>query len=327
MDELGSTARIFVWRTRRMGWFPQHPVSPSLPHVAVDHRTVEVGRKNLRYGGSFGGKVAATILGGLCLGSLLASPQPALGMIDLHCHVLPGLDDGPPTLADSLALCRTAAETGTTTMVATPHVSAEWPRNSPLVIAAGVSRLADALREEGVALEIVNGAEVALTSAALLSDEELGSYHLGAGPWLLIECPRSASAAGFDRILFSLQERGHGIVLAHVERCPAFLREPEALEGFVAAGMLGSITAGALIGRFGRTVQRFAEQLVRDGLVHNIASDAHDIARRPPGLGLDLKAASLTRDAAYYADAVPRAILNGAELPYPWEEGRSPARD
>ena len=247
-------------------------------------------------------------------------------MIDLHCHVLPGLDDGPQSLADSIALCRAAARAGTTTIVATPHVSPDWPLNTPPVVAAAASRLSGLLQREGIALEIVAGAEVALTSAALMSDERLGEYHLGHGRWLLIECPRSPLVAGFDRILHSLQERAHGIVLAHVERCPAFVRDPEALESFLRTGMLSSITSGALIGRFGRTVQRFALRLLRDGLVHNIASDAHNLTRRPPTLVPDLHAARLTAEAAYYADAVPRAILEGGELPFPGVRAQSPVQ-
>jgi protein-tyrosine phosphatase len=244
-------------------------------------------------------------------------------MIDLHCHVLPGLDDGPQTMADSLALCRAAAGQGTTTMVATPHVSAEWPLNTPAVIAASVSWLSDTLAGEGVELQILSGAEVALAAAARMSDEQLWGHHLAGGPWLLVECPRSPSAAGFDRILYSLQERDHRIVLAHTERCPAFYRDPAALEAFVRTGMLSSITAGSLSGRFGRTVQRFARQLLSEGLVHNIASDAHNLQRRPPLSSADLQAGGLAASADWYVDSVPRAILQGDELPQAWAPAAS----
>jgi protein-tyrosine phosphatase len=245
-------------------------------------------------------------------------------MIDLHCHVLPGLDDGPQTLADSLALCQAAAQAGTTTVVATPHVSSEWPLNTPAVIAASVSWLSDTLAGEGVELQVLPGAEVALATAARLRDDQLWGHHLAGGPWLLVECPRSPSVAGFDRILYSLQERDHRIVLAHPERCPAFHRDPGALEAFVRTGMLSSITAGSLTGRFGRTVQRFAWRLIKDGLVHNIASDGHNLSRRPPLSTADLRAAGLGAAAEFYVDSVPRAILQGDELPHAWAQAPSP---
>ena len=77
--------------------------------------------------------------------------------------------------------------------------------------------------------------------------------------------------------------RGHHVVLAHPERCPAFHRDPSMLTSLVSAGALTSVTAGSLVGRFGDEVRRFALELVRDGMVHNVASDAHDDVRRPPG--------------------------------------------
>lgn len=236
-------------------------------------------------------------------------------MIDLHCHVLPGLDDGPRTLADSVELCRAAAASGTSTIVATPHVSADYPLNSARVIGASCRWLSDVLVREEIPLTIVPGAEIALATAARLEDSELHELHLGGGPWLLIECPVSPSTAGFDRILYSLQERGHRIVLAHPERCPGFQRDPASLYAFIHTGMLCSVTSGSLSGRFGRTAQQMALRLLHDGLVHNIASDAHNLSRRPPWLAQDLHAAGLSPMADWYAGAIPRAILTGEELP------------
>src|SRR5205807_6982116 len=101
------------------------------------------------------------------------------------------------------------------TIVATPHVSADWPLNSPQVIAASCRWLSDVLAREAVPVTIVPGAEVALATAARMDDDQLHALHLGGGPWVLIEPPVVPSTIGFDRILYSLQERGHRIVLAH----------------------------------------------------------------------------------------------------------------
>jgi protein-tyrosine phosphatase len=232
-------------------------------------------------------------------------------MIDLHCHVLPGLDDGPRSLADGVELCRAMAQSGTAVAVATPHVSADWPLNTPPVIATACQWLSDVLAREAIPLTVVAGAEVAMGTAARLPDDQLSGLHLGDGPWLLIECPAVPSAVGFDRILYSLQERGHRIVLGHPERCPAFQRDRAALDAFLRTGMLCSVTSGSLIGRFGRSAQQLARSLQRDGLIHNLASDAHNTSRRPPWLSHDLQAAGVGHLADWYADTVPRAILSG----------------
>ena len=240
-------------------------------------------------------------------------------MIDLHCHVLPGVDDGPETLADSMELCRAAVAAGTRTIVATPHVSWEWPGVTVQVIAEGTARVNDALLAEGIDLEVRTGAEIAMTRAADLSDEELVALRLGGeagGTYLLIECPYTAASAGFDAIVASLADRGHRILLAHPERCPGFHREPDRLEALVAAGMLTSVTAGAFVGRFGRTVERFARGLLERGMVHDIASDGHGAGmRRPPSIGPELQQAGFGESADWHARAVPLAILDGTPLP------------
>jgi protein-tyrosine phosphatase len=237
-------------------------------------------------------------------------------VIDLHCHVLPGVDDGPETLADSLELCRAALAAGTQTIVATPHVSWEYPGVTSQVVAQGAARVNDALRAEGIDLEVRTGAEIAMTRAGDLADEELIALRLGGGPYLLIECPLSPAAAGFDAVVHALADRGHRIVLAHPERCPAFHREPAQLEALVEAGMLTSVTAGAFVGRFGRTVERFARGMLEHGLVHDIASDGHGAGnRRPASIGPELEEASFGERADWHARAVPLAILDGAPLP------------
>ena len=237
-------------------------------------------------------------------------------MIDLHCHVLPGIDDGPDTLDDSLELCRAAYAAGTRTILATPHVSWDWPGVTSQVIAQGTATVNDALRAEGIDLEVRPGAEIAMTRAGDLPDEELVALRLGGGPYLLVECPYSPASAGFDGILHALSERGHRIVLAHPERCPAFHRDPAQLEAFIEAGMLTSLTAGAFVGRFGRDVERFARRMLEHGLVHDIASDGHGAGmRRPPSIGPELEEAGFGESADWHARAVPLAILDGTPLP------------
>jgi protein-tyrosine phosphatase len=241
------------------------------------------------------------------------------GHIDLHCHVLPAIDDGPATIAGSLALARVAQATGIATLVATPHVNRGHPENDAARIAERVGDVRAALRAERIGVDVLAGAEVALARALALDDAQLTALHLGGGPWLLLECPLGpAGAAGFIDAAREVAARGHRIVLAHPERSPAFHADPEAtLAPLVEEGMIAQVTAGALVGRFGRKPREVALRLLHAGLVHDVASDAHDAAGRLPSIGPELEAAGLGAQAAWLATDVPAAILAGDELPPP----------
>jgi protein-tyrosine phosphatase len=235
-------------------------------------------------------------------------------VIDLHSHVLPGIDDGPENAEESVVLARAAAAAGTRILVATPHVSARYP-NNPERIARLVHDLSRRLAAEGLALEVRGGAEVALTRAVSAELEDLRRMTLGGGPWLLVEPPFSPAAKGIDELLHRLLGRGLRIVLAHPERCPAFQRDPQMLRALVGDGVLVSITAASLVGRFSTQVSRFAMTLLREGLVHNVASDTHDLYARPPSIGAELDQAGLGALADWLTRAVPAAILDGGEIP------------
>jgi protein-tyrosine phosphatase len=238
-------------------------------------------------------------------------------MIDLHCHVLPGIDDGPETIEGSLALARAASAAGAHTLVATPHVSLRYP-NDAATIARLVGEVNKRLAEEGIAVQVRPGAEIALTSAVDMAPERIAPLGLGgAGGWLLIEPPFTPAAGGIDMIVLDIVRQGHRVVLAHPERCPAFHRDRAVLESLVRAGVLTSITAGSLVGRFGGEARSFALGLVRDGLVHNVASDAHDHLMRPPGIVNELRQAHLQALIGWFTEQVPGAILSGDEIPPP----------
>lgn len=242
-------------------------------------------------------------------------------MIDLHSHVLPGIDDGPPSVEGSLALAKVAADTGTRTLAATPHVTWDLP-NTAATVADGIARLQPELDAAGIPLKIVRGGELAASRARELPEEELLGLRLGGGEWLLVECPLSVAAIGFDTLVYELQARGHRILLAHPERSPALHREPERIGMLVDAGALCSVTASSLTGRFGSAVKRFAFELIEQGLVHDLASDAHDSARRPPGLREHIEEADrelpgLVDHAEWLTVDVPHAILTSAPIPPP----------
>lgn len=244
----------------------------------------------------------------------------SLTMIDLHCHVLPGIDDGPATVEGSLEIARLAAAGGTTVLVATPHVSWRY-RNDAATIAERVAALNERLASEevltadGRVLEVRAGAEVALTLIPELDDGQLAALGLGGGPWLLVEPPFTPVAPNLEAILLELQRAGHRVVLAHPERCPAFQRDPAALERLVRAGLLTSVTAGSLGGRFGGEARRLALVLAREGLLHNVASDAHDAVNRTPEIAAELERVGLAPLEPWLTGAVPAAILDGGEVP------------
>jgi protein-tyrosine phosphatase len=235
-------------------------------------------------------------------------------MIDLHCHVLPGIDDGPPEIGDSLLLARAAAAGGIRTIVATPHVSREYPNDAD-TIAGLVDRVSARFAAEGLPLELRSGAEIAMTMIDQIAPGDLPKLALGEGPWLLIECPFTSLATGFDILLLKLQSQGHRIVLAHPERSPFFHRDQQLLGSLVRTGILTSVTAGSLVGRFGGQVQRFTHELAQDELVHNVASDAHSHTGRSPSIRSELEQSGLSPLADWLTQAVPAAILAGDEIP------------
>jgi len=240
-------------------------------------------------------------------------------VIDLHSHILPGLDDGPATMDGSLELARAAVAAGTRTILATPHIN-DRASIEPARIAAGLEELRAALAAAEVPLEVLPGGEIAIWRLLDLDDETLRALALGGGPYLLVESPFSMVLGDFEPLVLDLQERGYRVLLAHPERCAAFQRDPPRLQRLVDAGALVQVTAGSMSGAFGSTVRRFTAAILREGLAHVVASDAHDHLRRPPGLlagfdALEPDLPGLGAQAPWLTESVPRAILDGAPLP------------
>jgi protein-tyrosine phosphatase len=189
-------------------------------------------------------------------------------------------------------------------------------QNTAATIAELVERVNERIEAEGLDLEIVTGAEIAMSRIVELPDEELEQLRIGEGPWLLAEPPFTRVAGGLEGIVERLHEQGHRVVLAHPERCPAFHRDPRLLDTLLRQGVLASVTAGALIGSFGEIPRRFALDLFAQGKVSNVASDAHDDDRRPPSIGPEITRAGFAPLTDWLTQAVPAAILEGAaEMP------------
>jgi protein-tyrosine phosphatase len=236
-------------------------------------------------------------------------------VIDLHSHLLPGIDDGAPDLDASVAMGRAAVAGGVKAIVATPHVSARY-RNDPLGFADRVAQVQRALDEAGIALRVHRGAEVSHGMVQELSEDALRACSLGDGNYLLLEPPIAGPAPFIGRLVEGLQAQGFQILLAHPERIAAFQRNIGVVQDLVGRGCVTSVTAGSVTGRFGGVVKRFTQELFARGLVHNLASDAHDAEYRSPALRptLDKAVAELPELEGwlgYLTIEVPEAILAG----------------
>ncbi len=216
-------------------------------------------------------------------------------MIDLHIHILPGLDDGPQTWEAALEMARLAAADGVTTVVATPHLFArrvvDLSRLNPAArILETAAQLQARLDQAGVPLNVAAGCEVPLCQEMLdLLDAGQALTLNGQGRYLCLEMPETVIPPATEDICFLLVSRGLTPIITHPERNPLFLQSPEKLLRLLGLGCLAQITAGSITGDFGWRISRFAKKLIKADLVHVVASDAHDARRRPPRLSGALK--------------------------------------
>jgi protein-tyrosine phosphatase len=241
------------------------------------------------------------------------------GVIDLHAHILPGLDDGPATLEDSADMAAAAVAGGTRVLAATSHVNRGFAL-LPEDLGPAREQVAARLREEGIPLEVVQGGEVSIARVEGLDDGDLRALTLGGGPYLLLECPLSPQAPPMEPIVAALQQRGLRILLAHPERSPTFMRSPRVLERLVGMGALAQITSTSFAGRFGDIVRTVSFEMLERGHAHVIASDAHGADGRPPDLHCALEALERRYEDPralfdWMTDGVPAAILKGEKLP------------
>jgi protein-tyrosine phosphatase len=235
-------------------------------------------------------------------------------MIDLHCHLLPGIDDGPPDIEGSVAMARRALRAGIETVVATPHVNSRYP-NDPDTIAAGLADVRAALAREQLDLDVRPGAEIAASYLAETDASGIGALSLAGGEWLLIEPPFATVASGLVATVQGLLWDGHRVVLAHPERCPAIHRDPSIVRTLVDDGVLMSLTAGSLSGRFGSQARRLALALLREEMAHNVTSDSHDAAGRPPSIAPEVEQAGFGGLLGWLTEEVPSAVIGGGPVP------------
>jgi protein-tyrosine phosphatase len=239
-------------------------------------------------------------------------------LLDLHTHVLPGIDDGPPDSEGSRALIEEAVAAGTTTVVATPHLRHDFPLVRPGELASRCSAL-ERLLPSSCSVKLVSGAEVDLMWAQSASPAELRmASYAQQGSDLLIETPYGPLGPAFEERLFHVTAQGFRALLAHPERNPSFQATPGRLAALVRRGVLVQVTASALgLPRRSRT-GRLARALIREELAHVLASDAHSAdSARGAGLTNGLRMASEIEPARarWMVSLAPAAVIAGESLP------------
>jgi protein-tyrosine phosphatase len=204
-------------------------------------------------------------------------------MIDTHCHILPGLDDGPADLETALTMARIAEHDGIRAIIATPHVGANGSRLTPDIIRERTAAFNEALQQAAIQLTVYPGAEVRITDT-LCQELEAGEHMTLAdrGKHLLIELPFNSYPAYAGELFFNLQVMGIIPVLAHPERTAMLRAHPEVVWGLADRGALLQVNLDSLQGRAGWGVRLQALRLLKRGAVHLLASDAHDPRNRPP---------------------------------------------
>lgn len=237
-------------------------------------------------------------------------------MIDLHSHMLPGLDDGPEDNAAAVALARAALDNGITGVVCTPHWHPSWWPNTRDHILERLEFFRGILEVQGVELELWPGCELSLETD--LADHLLEGrlLSMNGGSWILLELPGMVRPAHTEKYMCTLQELGFRIVLAHPERYRYVQHDPHIVYEWVQAGIAIQLTASQVV-RDGARDGTLTRLLLEHGLVHFLASDAHNLVQRPPSLrsGVEVAASVIGADAALrLVTDNPRALLANEAL-------------
>ncbi len=239
-------------------------------------------------------------------------------MIDLHCHILPALDDGALDLRDSLAMGRQAAGDGIEAICATPHIRHDHDvRIEQLAERVAVTNRG--LRDEGVPVTVLQGGEVAETAVEDLSEEELSRVTLGSGSWVLLEPAPGPLSDSLTRRVEHLTERGHRALIAHPERHLS-ADMYERIAALIAAGALVQATADFFLRE--RTADGM-RSLAEAGLIHVLSSDAHSSHGGRPvqiseAFAVLARLDSVAPHVEWMRDIAPRAIVEGKDFSVPF---------
>lgn len=202
-------------------------------------------------------------------------PNDKIQYTDLHCHILPGLDDGAGDWDEALAMAKNAVKSGAVKLVATPHVMRGVYYSSPDDIKAKTAELNVRLENSGVPLDVIPGSEIYLSAGTAVEYRGGKLQTIGESGYLLVELPALYLPEYAHRELFDLRVAGAGVILAHPERNRELSRRRDALLELYDSDVLFQVNAGSFLGVYGRQARACAEFLLKEGLAHFIGSDAH----------------------------------------------------
>lgn len=201
-------------------------------------------------------------------------------MIDIHCHILPGIDDGAKTEADSLAMAHMAVEEGIETIVVTPHHKNGVYENAKANIITYTEILNELFQSEDIPLSLLPGQETRINGDMIEDIQNDDVLTLNHTKYVFVEFPSAHIPAYATQMLFDIQVAGYTPIIVHPERNRELLERPGKMYDFIRKGALSQVTTGSLIGKFGKSIEKFAHELIEFNLTHFIASDAHNTTSR-----------------------------------------------
>lgn len=247
-------------------------------------------------------------------------------MIDLHCHILPGIDDGADTIEDSLAMIKKAISQGITHILCTPHHNNGRYENTKESIIHSVSLLQAEIDKHNLELTLLEGQEVRITGDLIteIAQDRILFTDLD-DTYILIEFPTMDVPAYTEQIFFELRAMGKVPVVVHPERNAKLRENPDLLIPFLEMGCLGQLTAPSIVGVFGKSIQKTAKEMVERNLVQMVASDAHGIKKRTFYMkeAYEIIGKENGREKVALMQQVARDLVNGETITYPvYEEKR-----
>jgi protein-tyrosine phosphatase len=205
-------------------------------------------------------------------------------MFDLHCHLLPAIDDGAPDFETSLAMARAFVDQGVETVACTPHILPGLYHNTGPQIRKAVASLQERLNDAGIPLKLATGADNHIVPGFVDGLKRGKLLTLGDSAYALAEPPHHVAPARLEDLFFNILLAGYVPVLTHPERLSWIENKYAVVQMLAARGVWMQITSGSLIGRFGRRPRYWAERMLEEGIVHILSTDAHDLKHRPPDL-------------------------------------------
>lgn len=234
-------------------------------------------------------------------------------MIDIHSHILPGVDDGAQTMEDSIAMAREAVKEGIHTIIATPHNKNGKYENIKSSIISNVLQLNSLLQKENIPITILPGQENRIYGE-IIEDMEINKIlTLNHSQYLFIEFPSSHVPRYTEQILYDLQLKNVTPIIVHPERNQELIEQPDKLYKLVNNGVLTQVTAASLAGYFGKKIKIYSQQLIEANLTHFIASDAHNTSTRGFKMGeaLDFVESKFGVDMVYMFTENAELLIDG----------------